>query len=469
MEPRFGHDFSKVRIHTDQRAVESAQAIDALAYTTGNDIVFNAGEYEPGTNTGKQLLAHELTHVVQQSGADTGQHLMVGHSHDRNEQEADAVSAQIVAAPGSTGDVQHVQKAPINRTEATISRRPANLLVQRQTTNERLSDVEQRQRVLAKRQAATELDVLWRAKFGERIASYREAIARITGGLDAATQGFQAAQVAQSQTDALKTQLIGGMVAIGFAAGFEWAFAGMLGQLGTKAESIEKIIEKVENPANAAVSTGVNLAGVATSTESTNKGQTPAVAPTGGAATGGAMAFLTSNLETLESHSRRIEAAFIKRATSMQNFSDEQWEKFDRGAQEATYQGLLNELNNSGSGIEKLKPLKEVGQVLERHMWALWIQRQFEAAYTREAEFHRGYRVDKNGQLVKDEMPPPSSVDYDVGTDVEVRLNQVGVTVTGEHQAPVTLSGHWYWPNSPGNWRQLLLRWADSYNETIYL
>jgi len=66
MEPRFGHDFSGVRIHTDARAAESARSVNALAYTVGNDIVFGAGQYAPANPEGQKLLAHELTHVVQQ-------------------------------------------------------------------------------------------------------------------------------------------------------------------------------------------------------------------------------------------------------------------------------------------------------------------------------------------------------------------------------------------------------------------
>ncbi|HEX5081242.1 MAG TPA: DUF4157 domain-containing protein [Blastocatellia bacterium] len=68
-ELRFGNDFSQVRIHTDSRAVESAHAVEALAYTIGNDIVLGAGQYRPGTTAGNNLLAHELTHVVQQAQA----------------------------------------------------------------------------------------------------------------------------------------------------------------------------------------------------------------------------------------------------------------------------------------------------------------------------------------------------------------------------------------------------------------
>ncbi|MFH0344338.1 MAG: DUF4157 domain-containing protein [Chromatiales bacterium] len=66
MEPRFGHDFSFVRVHTDAKAAESARAVNALAYTVGRNVVFGAGQYAPGTTVGKRLLAHELTHVVQQ-------------------------------------------------------------------------------------------------------------------------------------------------------------------------------------------------------------------------------------------------------------------------------------------------------------------------------------------------------------------------------------------------------------------
>ena len=68
MESRFGHDFGNVRVHADARATESAQQIDAAAYTSGSDIVFGAGRYTPGTPSGQRLLAHELTHVIQQTG-----------------------------------------------------------------------------------------------------------------------------------------------------------------------------------------------------------------------------------------------------------------------------------------------------------------------------------------------------------------------------------------------------------------
>ena len=69
MEPRFGHDFSRVRVHADAKAAKSAQAVNALAYTVGQDMIFGNGQYAPNTNDGRRLLAHEMTHVVQQSGS----------------------------------------------------------------------------------------------------------------------------------------------------------------------------------------------------------------------------------------------------------------------------------------------------------------------------------------------------------------------------------------------------------------
>jgi len=69
MEPRFGYDFSGVRVHTDTAAAKTAQSVDAVAYTMGNHIVFNQGHYSPDTPTGKKLLAHELTHVIQQGSS----------------------------------------------------------------------------------------------------------------------------------------------------------------------------------------------------------------------------------------------------------------------------------------------------------------------------------------------------------------------------------------------------------------
>lgn len=98
-EPRFGHDFSQVRVHADAKAVESARAVNALAYTVGRDIVFGQGQFAPRATSGQHLLAHELAHVVQQGGQPASQqtNLEVGEPQDRFEKEADDVAEAIMA------------------------------------------------------------------------------------------------------------------------------------------------------------------------------------------------------------------------------------------------------------------------------------------------------------------------------------------------------------------------------------
>jgi len=109
MESRFGHDFSQVRVHADGKAAASAQAVNARAYTVGRDVVFGPGEYTPESSGGQRLLAHELTHVVQQqrSGAGVlGQASRIGSPSSAAEQEARQSAAHILAggraSPGAS-------------------------------------------------------------------------------------------------------------------------------------------------------------------------------------------------------------------------------------------------------------------------------------------------------------------------------------------------------------------------------
>lgn len=103
MEPRFGHDFSRVRVHNDEKAAESARAVNAVAYTVGKDVVFGAKEYAPGTTGGRRLLAHELTHVLQQGGMTTNRagKLELGESQGAAEDEAKRASESM--HPGDSG------------------------------------------------------------------------------------------------------------------------------------------------------------------------------------------------------------------------------------------------------------------------------------------------------------------------------------------------------------------------------
>jgi hypothetical protein len=98
METSFGADFGHVRIHTGADADVLSRDLNANAFTIGRDVFFRHGEYNPGSSSGKELLAHELTHVVQQSasGAVRSGRLRVGQSDDAHEKEADRVATEVI-------------------------------------------------------------------------------------------------------------------------------------------------------------------------------------------------------------------------------------------------------------------------------------------------------------------------------------------------------------------------------------
>ncbi|TAH49043.1 MAG: DUF4157 domain-containing protein [Chloroflexota bacterium] len=102
MEPRFGQDFSGIRVHTDSRAAKSAHAVNALAYTVGHNVVFGAGQYAPQTSVGRRLLAHEFAHVIQQNQVPAtlwNGNLAIGEQNDQYEIEA--VQAERVVVDSS--------------------------------------------------------------------------------------------------------------------------------------------------------------------------------------------------------------------------------------------------------------------------------------------------------------------------------------------------------------------------------
>jgi hypothetical protein len=156
MEARFGgQDFGDVRVHTDGAAHESARSVNAQAYTVGSNIVFQRDSYDPASAAGQHMLAHELTHVVQQrsgpvDGTDHGGGVKVSDPSDRFEREAVAnadrlMSSPAVAAPTPTAAAAPVQRAvgheghehaAVQREELPEEDESAQTYVQRQETPE---------------------------------------------------------------------------------------------------------------------------------------------------------------------------------------------------------------------------------------------------------------------------------------------------------------------------------------------
>src|SRR5713226_4619215 len=98
MEQRMGHDFSRVRIHANDRAAASAQAVNAVAYTVGDELIFGSDKYKPNTTEGERLLAYELAHVVQQRGDTlTGSLLGVAPSGSPSEREANHAAEALLS------------------------------------------------------------------------------------------------------------------------------------------------------------------------------------------------------------------------------------------------------------------------------------------------------------------------------------------------------------------------------------
>jgi hypothetical protein len=98
MESFLGHDFSRVRVHTDSRAAASARAVNAHAYTVGHGVVFGAARYAPTTSAAQRLLAHELTHVVQQRGAIAKPETLLVASAGAAEREADQIADTVASS-----------------------------------------------------------------------------------------------------------------------------------------------------------------------------------------------------------------------------------------------------------------------------------------------------------------------------------------------------------------------------------
>jgi hypothetical protein len=96
MESSFGANFGGVRIHTDTHADSLNRALNARAFATGKDIFFRQGEYNPGTSVGRELLAHELTHVVQQNGNEINRQMTVSHPDAPEEVEAEQMARAVM-------------------------------------------------------------------------------------------------------------------------------------------------------------------------------------------------------------------------------------------------------------------------------------------------------------------------------------------------------------------------------------
>ncbi len=129
MEPRFGYDFSRVRVHADSQAAKSAEAINAQAYTVGSNIVFGSNQGGAENLSHQRLLAHELAHVVQQGGRQSGGSLQVAPANDSAEGVADRAADQVLSggresarlAQGQTRSATALQRRPVTTDLSSVA------------------------------------------------------------------------------------------------------------------------------------------------------------------------------------------------------------------------------------------------------------------------------------------------------------------------------------------------------------
>ncbi len=401
LEPRFGHSFENIRIHADGEADRLSQNFQARAFTTGSDVFFREGAYNPNSRDGLHLLAHELTHTIQQSqgpvsGTPTDQGVSVSDPSDSfeqaAEQTADAVmnSGAVTSKSSSSAAGNVLQRKALSDEDGDAALEVEEVssfvgsTIQRDTpktgpTNTPATapanNSQGRMDSLEKKQKAETIDSKWRSQFSSRLSGYRQSIYALTQGFQAATTGFNGAQAKQAQADAIKDQVFAAILGVGAAGLAEPFLKGSLGLLGMKLTNISGLIETLENPL---VAVAQGTANVGAAAQGTSRNQS-VPSPTGGGGTGGAggdpMTFLTSNLQDVEKHTQKIESAFSERANKRLQAPDTYWESWNPSQYEQGYSGLMTDLDAVAlSDPAKLSSGQALAVKIELYFWAAWIK-----------------------------------------------------------------------------------------------
>jgi hypothetical protein len=150
MGQTMGHNFGDVRVHTSSEANDLSQQLHAKAFTTGQDIFFREGTYSPGSSDGQQLIAHELTHVVQQGSGATGSGLgrmSVHGPNDAFEQEADRVAAQAVQQQDQVQAQEEEEEVQMQEEEEEVQAQEEEEEVQAQEEEEEVQMQEEEEEV----------------------------------------------------------------------------------------------------------------------------------------------------------------------------------------------------------------------------------------------------------------------------------------------------------------------------------
>jgi hypothetical protein len=410
-QTRFGHDFSHVRVHTDARAAESAQAVDASAYTVGRDVVFAAGEYAPDTATGQQLLMHELTHTLQQERQPVPGVLKMdspaGPAEQEAQQMAGSARAPMAVLPGY---------------------RPASPTLQRQKKSNKASDVEKRLTLLENQQKATSVLLEFENQVQATGTGWEDAVLNIGSAYALAARRHQQAISTDNAHAAIETQLMLAVLTSVTAGAFGWIVAAgslprgaseaeLLGsRLQTAAEGgVEKVIPRSSlvdqfgrplSPSTTAAPALVDASGrpltsaatAAPSLAASQSGGVPApsmgsfgwqqagskatqaaetlaahgASSGAGPVSGDPLLFQNERMSQVKKEEKQAYEYFATLSQQLRTAPAESWANFDPQAQLAAHQSWLKSTQLLGTKAD-LPSIEQMAQDIERGFWAQWV------------------------------------------------------------------------------------------------
>lgn len=328
-----------------------------------------------------------------------------------------------------------------------LQRSVGNQAVGRLLQRDKLTDLESRTKVLEKKTEAMNLDLKYRGEFGEKTANYKRIVYRLTGAFQNAIGGFTGAQNQQAAQDAVIDQVAATSILTAGAAALEPFLMFSLGKLkpvldkvSTKISQVttKDIVEKLENPINVTGSGTGNAITTARQGDRAAANQPPPGAGPGVPAKGNdPLTFLAGNLETIEKHAQAFEQAFSARANKFNALTPEEWEKWDKGAQEKIYQDLLAELNKMALGdADKREEPQTLAEKIELYLWAGWIKTHV-----------------------------PGVKGLQIGSKLATRLKAVGVESLAGVRFDTT---SWiFMDHQPKAWEDHLRNWANNWSQKI--
>jgi len=316
MEARFNTDFSGVRLHVDETADGLARMVNADAFTVGQHIAFASGRYAPDTAAGTRLLAHELTHTIQQRGA----------------------TAAVQRAPRGSTATPAVNDGPLES---------------------RVEQLElESKRARNKSQAIFYLDS-FREQVMRRATSWQRAVLRVGSAYSIAAEQHRSTLEKQAKLESLGDQVLFSILTVATAGGLAWLSSALqAGQILTEGKLLTNILEDTMQAAG-----GEGFSAIGTMLT------TPVVSPVGI----NPQVFQNERLDAILAAEEHAHAYFAKVSDAFHNAPPAFWDIYDEARQKDQFDAWLDRADFL-KGEENLPDTASMAFELERAFWAQWVQ-----------------------------------------------------------------------------------------------